>query len=258
MNAISKSVRVEQIGNATLYLGDCRDVLPSLSGIDSCIADPPYGIPHSFGTRVGSDGGRRTMQFAWDDEGVTGRVIEAVAMAASVAVSQFWFCGLHQASRIADTLLDLGMIPKPAAWVKECPVPAGAGNWWPSAYEIAVYAYRSGAFFGDTNVKRSNVFYADSYRFGQPGKVDHPTQKPLSLIERLVVSLVPEGGAAVDPFMGSGTTGVACQRLGRRFIGCEVEPKYFDIACRRIEQAERQPDLFIGPPEAAGKTERLL
>jgi DNA modification methylase len=85
--------------------------------------------------------------------------------------------------------------------------------------------------------------------------VDHPTQKPLSLIGQLV-----EGTRDVilDPFMGSGTTGVACARLGRRFIGCEIEPRYFDIACRRIEQAQRQPDLFIAPVRAAATTRDMF
>ncbi len=237
------------IGNATLYLGDCRDILPTLGKVDAVITDPPYGIPHAFGVQKGSSRkGARRLQFTWDRPGITEAVLEAVASAATLANSQMWFCGLHQASYIADLLLDAGMTPKPAAWVKECPAPAGLGNWWPSAYEIAVYAYRSGAWFGDTNPKRSNVFFADSYRFGQPGKVDHPTQKPLGLISRLVSALVPEQGKALDCFMGSGTTGVACMKLGRKFIGIEIDPKYFDIACKRIEDAQRQGRLDIGMP----------
>ena len=78
---------------------------------------------------------------------------------------------------------------------------------------------------------------------------DHPTQKPLRLME-WCLGFVPDAHTILDPFMGSGTTGVACARLGRRFIGCEIEPKYFDIACRRIEQAYRQRDLFVAPPKA--------
>ena len=131
--------------------------------------------------------------------------------------------------------------------MKECPAPAGQGTWWPSGYEIGVYSYRPGAYFGDTDKKRSNVFVADSYRHGQPGKVDHPTQKPLGLIERLVMSLARPDAVVLDPFMGSGTTGVACAKLGRRFIGCEINPTYFDLACRRIEAAQREPDLFVAP-----------
>jgi site-specific DNA-methyltransferase (adenine-specific) len=79
------------------------------------------------------------------------------------------------------------------------------------------------------------------------------TKKPVGLIE-LLLQWCPTGTIA-DPFMGSGTTGVACARLGRRFIGIEIEPKYFDIACRRIEQAQRQKDLFVHVPPAADPQE---
>lgn len=241
-------VRVEHIGGATLYLGDCREILPMLNGVDAVVTDPPYGIPHKFGIQKNSGKGVRRLQFDWDGPGVPEAVFAAVDMTAGLGMAHFWWCGLHQASGIADKLMDAGMVPKPASWVKECPAPAGFGTWWPSGFEIGVYAYRTGAWFGDTDRKRSNVFTADSYRHGQPGKVDHPTQKPLGLMERICSAVVPPDGTALDPFMGSGTTGVACVKFGRSFIGIEIEPKYFDIACRRIEDAQRQADLFIERP----------
>ena len=108
-------------------------MLPTLAGIDAIIADPPYGIPHAFGVQKG--GGRkgtRRLQFAWDGDKATDAVLEACALAAPLADAHLWFCGLHQASYIADILLDAGMTPKAGSWVKECPPPAGAGNWWPS------------------------------------------------------------------------------------------------------------------------------
>ncbi len=240
--------RIERFNHATLYLADCREVIPTLSAVDAVLADPPYGIPHKWGTQSKSDGGRRTMQFAWDGADTIPMVLEACRLSVTLGQSHFWWCGLHQASYIADILLEAGLSPKPSAWVKECPAPAGHGTWWPSSYEIGVYAYRSGAWFGDSNKKRSNVFLADSYRNGQPGKVDHPTQKPLGLMTRLVSAMVPPSGTTLDPFMGSGTTGVASVATGRRFIGVEIDPSYFDIACRRIEAAERQPDMFVAPP----------
>ena len=79
---------------------------------------------------------------------------------------------------------------------------------------------------------------------------EHPTQKPVALM-RWCIEFFPLAGTILDPFMGSGTTGVACAKLGRKFIGIEIEPKYFDIACKRIEEAYRQPDLFIEPPAKA-------
>lgn len=86
------------------------------------------------------------------------------------------------------------------------------------------------------------VLYLADCRLANEGK-EHPTQKPVQLMTWCVQKT--EGDLILDPFMGSGTTGVACARLGRRFIGIEIEPRYFDIACRRIEQAQRQPDLFV-------------
>jgi site-specific DNA-methyltransferase (adenine-specific) len=237
-------MRREVIGNATLYLADCREILPTIEPVNAVISDPPYGIPHKFGTAVGDDGGKRTLQFEWDGVETTPIVLEAAKAAAALADAQFWFCGLHQASGIADALLEAGMTPKPAAWVKTCPAPPGKGNWWPSGYEIAVYAYRSGAWFGDTDPKRSNVFYSDSYRYGQPGKEDHPTQKPLGLMKRLVAALCEPDGVVLDCFMGSGSTGVACMETGRRFVGIELQPKYFDLSCERIENAQRQSRLI--------------
>ena len=79
----------------------------------------------------------------------------------------------------------------------------------------------------------------------------HPTQKPLPLMEWCIEKLPPSVLLILDPFMGSGTTGVACIRRGKRFIGIEREPKYFDIACRRISEALKQPDMFIERPAPA-------
>jgi DNA modification methylase len=125
------------------------------------------------------------------------------------------------------------------------------GNWWPSSFELAVYGYRPGAFFGDNSPTRKNLMQFDSYRHGirAEEKVDHPTQKWLPMIEYLVGAMVPNGGTALDPFAGSGTTGVACGKLGRKFIGIELEPRYFDIACRRIDDAYKQPRLFAEPSQ---------
>lgn len=76
----------------------------------------------------------------------------------------------------------------------------------------------------------------------------HPNEKPIKLVNRFIRLHTIEGQTVLDPFMGSGTTGVACAKMGRKFIGIEIEPKYFDIACKRIEEAYRQPDMFVAPP----------
>ena len=84
---------------------------------------------------------------------------------------------------------------------------------------------------------------------------EHPTQKPIALMQWCVEKTT---GTVLDPFMGSGTTGVACANLGRKFIGIEIEPKYFDIACRRIEQAYKQPRLFADEIVKPSKQETFI
>jgi site-specific DNA-methyltransferase (adenine-specific) len=86
----------------------------------------------------------------------------------------------------------------------------------------------------------------------------HPTQKPEPLMRELVNLFTFQGQTVLDPFLGSGTTGVACAKLGRKFIGIELDPKYFDIACKRIEQAYKQGDMFIAPPKKPEQTEAML
>ena len=238
-------MRVEKIGLATLYLGDCREILPTLGEVDTVITDPPYEIRDKFGTTT--LGGFRRMEFHFDEVGVTDRVvIPAVVAACERAQSYHCFCGFEQFGAIAAAVRPLGFTAKPWAKQKLAGPPPMPGNWWPSSFELAVYGYRPGAFFGDKNPSRKNLMQFDSYRHGirADEKVDHPTQKWLPMVEYLVGVLVPQSGTALDPFAGSGTTGVAATRLGRRFIGIEIEERYFDIACRRIEEAQRQGDMF--------------
>jgi site-specific DNA-methyltransferase (adenine-specific) len=222
----------------TIYHGDCRDVMRDQPGeYVSVITDPPFGIINQFGTAIGN--GTRRLQFDWDGPSTTMTVIEGVSLAlmqTSPSGSVFCFCGGDQFGLLLEVVRRNGFTAKPACWVKECPPPAGLGNWWPSGFQMAVYGYRPGAWFGDDDPKRSNVFRADSYRHGQPGKLDHPTQTPLTLMSRFVSALVPPGGIALDPFMGSGTTLRAAKDLGRRAVGIEINERYCDIAATRLSQ----------------------
>ena len=233
------------IGNARLFHGDCREILPTLPECDTVITDPPYEIKTKFGS---SDlYGTRRMEFHFDVVGVTGNVvIPALSEAFSKAKSFHVFCEPEQYAFIAEVARKNGMTPKPFAKVKLCSPPPMPGNWWPSGFELAMYGYKPGAWFGDKSAKRVNVIVADSYRHGIRAneKADHPTQKWLPMMEQIVFALVPDGGTALDPFMGSGTTGVACANLGKAFTGIERERKYFDIACQRIARAQAQERLF--------------
>ena len=236
------------IGDATLYLGDCMEVLPTLGKVDAVITDPPYEIKNKFGTS--SMYGTRVMQFHFDTEGITEQIVfPALKIAFEKSNSFHVFCDPEQYAGIANAARLNGMTPKPWAKAKLCAPPPMPGNWWPSSFELAIYGYQTGAYFGDTSGTRKNLMTFDSYRHGirASEKVDHPTQKWLPMIAYLVQTIVPPNGCALDPFMGSGTTGVAAVQMGRKFLGIEREPKYFDIACERIQKAVNQGQLFTEP-----------
>jgi site-specific DNA-methyltransferase (adenine-specific)/modification methylase len=110
-----------------------------------------------------------------------------------------------------------------------------------------------GSFLSDAEIawcsEGHGVFcFKDQTLMAETHERHHPTQKPVPLMKWCIENL-PAVRTIFDPFMGSGTTGVAAVQLGRKFIGCEIEPKYFDIACRRIEEAYKQPDMFVSAPE---------
>lgn len=233
------------IGDATLYLADCLQVLPALGRADVVISDPPYEIQQKAG--ISTLHGSRVMQFAFDRPGVTDEVVMPALSAAFALCDSFHvFCDPEQYKRIADAARLAGMTPKPWAKQKLCAPPPMPGNWWPSGFELACFGYKPGAYFGDDSGTRKNIMVFDSYRHGirASEKVAHPTQKWLPMVAYLVQTLIPPGGSCLDPFMGSGTTGVAAVQLGRKFVGIESNAAYFDIACERIEQAYAQGQLF--------------
>jgi site-specific DNA-methyltransferase (adenine-specific) len=245
---------IERIGDCELHLGDCREILPTLGKVDAVVTDPPYSISlegssGSF-TRLGNKGTRSLSFFTGDTDwaGMTATVLDAIALSIECKPLSFYcWCGHRQFGPITDALELAGYSTRFLIWRKKCPAPAPPRSGWQSGAELCLYGYLPGRHFADGMF--NNVLDSDSFRFGQPGKVDHPTQKPLATIAPLLDVSTVRGHTILDPFMGSGTTGVACVKLGRKFIGIEIEPKYFDIACRRIEAAYRQPDLFIEPPK---------
>lgn len=203
-------MRVEQIGDATLYLGDCRDILPTLDGVGAIVTDPPYGLGKrmqggTWGAQVHNEGFLK-----WDLEAPHDVVADLIARDVPTII---WGGNYFQ-------------VPPSRCWLN-----------WDKVNAVPTMADFEQAW---TNLDRP------SKRKSLPvGRVEfgHPTQKPLPLIQ-WCLSFVPSNGAILDPFMGSGTTGVACELEGRRFIGVELDPAYFDTACRRIEEANRQPRLF--------------
>lgn len=221
-------MRKEIIGDCVLYNGDCMDILPTLDKVDAVVTDPPYGM---------------NFKSSWNGFHGDCKILGDEDISIRDAV-------------LSTLQFDMGLVfgrwsePKPegtrqvAIWEKGGHT--GMGDlkipWKPNFEEIYILGK------GFTGKRTSGVIHVLSDREcnGIVRERSHPTEKPVDLMWELVRKTC---GTVIDPFMGSGTTGVACVKLGRKFIGIEKEPKYFDIACKRIEEAYKQPDMFVEQPK---------
>jgi DNA modification methylase len=212
----------EIIGDATLYLGDCSEILPTLDKVDAVVTDPPYGIGESAGKNksrgnlaVAKDYGNDD----WDISPISNELMKVVVDAGRNAIV---FGGNYYAMPPTKCWL---------IWDKE-----NGENDFADA-ELAWTNLNKA-------VRLKRYMWNGMLRANKEPRGDHPTQKPIGIME-WCISHLPDGTQTIlDPFMGSGTTGVACMNLQRKFIGIEREQKYFDIACKRIEQAQKQERLF--------------
>jgi site-specific DNA-methyltransferase (adenine-specific)/modification methylase len=213
-----------EIGNATLYLGDCMDILPTLDKVDAVITDPPYGINENS-KKVASRGNMAAPKdygdFDWDKAPPPDELIELIRTKGKY---QAFFGGNYFT------------LPPTSCWLvwdklngdndfADCEL---AWTNWPKA------------------VRRLQWRWNGMIRQGNEERY-HPTQKPLEVM-KWIIELCPKSDTILDPFMGSGTTGVAAIQMGRKFVGIERDPKYFEIACKRIKQAVSQPQLFEPEP----------
>lgn len=270
--------RIEHIGDATLYLGDCREILPTLGKVDAVFTSPPYNLGNTTGggfpaTKVGhyavdagmaargglgkwsrasAAGGLAHGYGIHDDAMPHDRYVQWQREIVSALWAQLSDDGAifyNHKPRVLD-----GVVVTPLAYLPDLPVRqiviwarAGGINFSPTFYcpthEWIVVLARPA--FRLKSKGASGV--GDVWYVPQEANDEHPApfplQLPLTAIETISAQTI------LDPFMGSGTTGVAAIKLGRKFIGIEIEPKYFDIACRRIEEATRQPDMFIERPK---------
>ena len=223
-----KYSRVEIIGDCTLYLGDCREILPSLPKVDAVITDIPYQCSQK-------SGGLRDIDFGeWDGEGSSKDAFEAMNLLVGVP-SVLAFCEYRQLSKMYETFD--GRSSRTVGWVKSNPTVMNGQHLFLPALEVGYYGKLPGAYFGGNCVK--SVWQGTA-----PQDREHPTQKPIALMEWAVINTSKARSNVLYPFMGSGTTGVACANLDRSFYGIEREPKYFEIACKRIEAAYAQGRLF--------------
>lgn len=221
------SVEKVEIGNAMLYCGDCREILPTLQGIDAIVSDPPYGIA----LRNGDVDGHRSAR-------------------------SFEIAG--------DATQDVGIAVLRWAEAHNYPTVFFASPWkpWPGEWRNLLVWNKGGAVGGGGDIKTCTKRTWELVQIARNGAMhgpraesvwhfpivptdtaDHICAKPVQLMERLVRTFTR--GVVLDPFTGSGSTGVACMQLGRPFVGIEIERRYFDIACERIENAQRQGRLIV-------------
>lgn len=207
------------IGNAALYLGDCREVLPTLGRFAAVVTDPPYGL----GDKLHRPGAGQWAKHysegapAWDREISADAVAEAIACADLAVV----WGGQFYALPVARCLLTWNKILR---------------NWSSGEAEHAW-----------TNLDKPNrVFDYSHGQLATEGKHYHPTQKPVPLMA-WCLEQAGRPASVLDPFMGSGSTGVACVQMGLAFTGIERERRHFDIACERISRVQAQGSLL--PPE---------
>jgi DNA modification methylase len=225
--------RTEVIGECTLYLGDCLDILPHLGPVDAVITDPPYGIGFPYSSYADTEDNLR-------------RLIDGYVPASRAA-----------AKRVVITpgVSNVSFYPRPdwtMAWTWETTATYGALGY--NQWQPVLFYGEDLKGFGSVN----GALKSDRIHFtGGSAKIDHAEgeghtcPKPIKFVSRLLSRFSNEGEIILDPFLGSGTTGVACAKMARNFVGIEIDEGYFDIACRRIEAAYRQPDMFIARPAAA-------
>lgn len=214
-----------EIGDATLYLGDCAEILQMLDKVDAVITDPPYGINENS-KKVASRGKLALPKdygnFDWDKTPPSDELIELIRTK-----------GNHQAFFGGNYFT----LPPTSCWLVWDKLNgdndfADCELCWTNWHKA---------------VRRLQWRWNGMIRQGNEERY-HPTQKPIGVM-KWVIELCPKSETILDPFMGSGTTGVAAIQMGRKFIGIERELKYFDIACKRIEQASRQVDMFFEQPK---------
>jgi site-specific DNA-methyltransferase (adenine-specific) len=210
-----------EIGNATLYLGDCLEILPTLPPVDTVVTDPPYGTGWIVGGKRQGVFKASQKREAWDEWDMQWLSL----------VSASSFAVFSPDPRIGALQGAAGVPTRLRYYVKSNPRPPIGGNDAPSIEPVVIWP----------KVRNST---GPAHLVAYNGDAVHPCQKPLPVMEWLVAGVSDAGAVVLDPFMGSGTTGVACANLGRRFIGIEVDEKYFEIARSRIEAAHAQQRLF--------------
>ncbi|MEC9268507.1 MAG: DNA methyltransferase [Pseudomonadota bacterium] len=226
--------REETIGDCRLILGDCLDILPTLDPVDAVVTDPPYGIGESsknFASRGKLASADKYSRSQWDDTPCPPLALQFMRSLSSRQI--IW----------GGNYFDLPPTSCVLVWDKMGPANdfADCELAWTNLPKA---------------VRRIRYLWNGCMRKERAVARVHPTQKPIGVME-WCLGFLPDATTILDPFMGSGTTGVACVKTGRKFIGIELDPEYFDISCQRIADAYSQPDMFV-PAPAKLRQEPLL
>jgi len=206
-----------EIGNATLYLGDCMDILPTLPKVDAVITDPPFGV----GNFIQQTGNLRGEKVHWNESGPPTEffeILKKISLHRVIWGANYFNCFEGHGALIWDKKQTMPDFSK-------CDI---ASTSWGVKVELVQIPWSG---------------YA-AKKF-----TDHPCERPVDIYKWSIQQVPKFPEIICDPFLGSGSCGVAAIQLGRKFIGIEREPKYFDIACKRIEQAAAQGQLFVSEPQ---------
>lgn len=245
-----------------LYLGDCLEILPHLQSVQCVVTSPPYNlVKENSGGSTTTFGSHERRYEEWYDDSMP--EMEYQEWQKTIIRACFSICegSIFYNHKIRYAWSRRGAVYHPMDWLSEFPL------WCEIVWD------RCGAI--GSNVPRFSSQDERIYQMGKPAiwnKTTHTTiwrfppdtvdghvcAFPIELPKRSIEAATGPGMIVLDPFMGSGTTGVACMNLGRKFIGIEIEPKYFDIACERIENAQRQGRMFEDAPAVATKTAALF
>jgi site-specific DNA-methyltransferase (adenine-specific) len=211
------------IGNATLYHGDCYEIAPCLGYFDALVTDPPYIFETSGGGRFRRD--RQNMDDIIEaglDKGFNHAIINTLLYRSSVV-----FCHNDQLPKLLPYLDGCYRRTALCAWHKKNPMPVANKHYLPDT-EFYIHAWNEGGHpIGELTEKRRYIETNNG-----KSEFDHPTVKPLEVMDKIMKNV--NGQTIIDPFMGTGTTGLAALKAGKTFVGIEKEQKYFDIACQRI------------------------
>ncbi len=235
-------IRKEELAEGVaVFLGDCREILPTLGKVDAVVTDPPYGIGFEYASY---DDTRENLR------GLIAGLFEHRENFGRMVI----LCGPSQIHEYP-----------PCEWV-------GAVT-WNTTGSFGKYGYSQWTpvllygedlkGFGNVN----GVTKADTYQINGGGSVGfqrdkdsklHVCPKPMNIMNHTVQRYTPADATILDPFLGSGSTGVAAVNMGRKFIGIEIDEQYFDIACRRIQSALDAPDMFVSQSKPSAIQEELL